>query len=158
MAQANFNQSNFNPNSANNPFNEAFRAFSNFQAPNYSPNGVFKDAFNAGRRNVEVCTAANQAIAEGAQAVIRRQVETVQANAQEAIELFKDIYSSKSPEASLSKQTEFCRNAFENYINSAREIADLASASIKQASDIVSRHLVQSAEEASRNTKKAAGQ
>ncbi|NDF12433.1 MAG: phasin family protein [Proteobacteria bacterium] len=137
----------------NNPFAEAFKAFSNFQQ---SPNANFRDVFNAGRRNVEVITAANQAVAEGAQAVIRRQVEIAQKNAEGAIDLFKEVATSKSPEASIAKQAEFARNVFESSLATARELWEITSKALGEATEIVNKHVVSSVEEATKSAKKSA--
>lgn len=140
----------------NNPFADAFKAFSNFQNFQQNPNANFRDVFNAGRRSVEVMTAANQAVAEGAQAVIRRQVEIAQKNAEGAIDLFKEVATSKSPEASIAKQAEFARNVFENSVATSRELWEIASKAIGEASEIVNKHVVSSVEEATKTAKKSA--
>jgi len=139
-------------NQQNNPFAEAAKFFSNFQVPAWN----FKDAFNAGRRNVEALTAANQAVAEGAQAVIRRQVEIAQSNAEGALNLMKEVYSSKSPEVSMAKQAEFAKQVFESSLANTRELIEMASKSGAEAADILSKQFVNSVEEISKVSKKAA--
>lgn len=136
----------------NNPFAEAMKFFSNFQVPALN----YKDAFNAGRKNVEALTAANQAVAEGAQAVIRRQVEIAQSNAEGALNLMKEVYASKSPEASIAKQAEFAKKVFESSLANTRELVEMASKSGAEAAEIISKQFVSGVEEISKVSKKAA--
>lgn len=122
---------------AQNNFAEAFKVFTDFKAPVYD----FNQLFSIGRRNLEAFSAANQAIAEGAQAVARRQAEVSRNNTEEAIQLFRDIYSSKNPEASAAKQAEFVKQSFETTLANLREMFEMASKSNVEASEVLSKRI-----------------
>jgi phasin family protein len=128
--------------SQNKAFNDAFKAFSSVQ-----PQADFKEVFNAGRKNVEAFTAANQAFAEGVQAVFRRQAEVAQKQAEDALNLFKEVASSKNPEASIAKQAEFAKSAFETSLANTREAIETASKAGTEASEIIGKRAVANVEE-----------
>lgn len=122
---------------AQNTFQDAFKVFTDFKAPVYD----FNQLFSFGRRNVEAFTAANQAVAEGAQAVARRQAEIMKSNTEEAIQLFRDVYSSKNPEASASKQAEFAKQAFETSLSNLREMFEMLSKSNVEAAEVITKRV-----------------
>jgi phasin family protein len=124
---------------SSNKFAESFKAFSDFKAPNYDFNALV----SIGRRNIEAFTAANQAVAEGAQAIARRQAEIARSNAEEAIQLFREVYSSQTPEASASKQAEFARSAFESALSNVRELFEMASKSNIEAAEVLTKRLTE---------------
>lgn len=139
---------------AQNTFQDAFKVFTDFKAPVYD----FNQLFSFGRRNVEAFTAANQAVAEGAQAVARRQAEILKSNTEEAIQLFRDVYSSKNPEASASKQAEFAKQAFETSLSNLREMFEMVSKSNVEAAEVITKRVSEIMNETNKaaNNKKSA--
>ena len=139
---------------AQNTFQDAFKVFTDFKAPVYD----FNQLFSFGRRNVEAFTAANQAVAEGAQAVARRQAEIMKSNTEEAIQLFRDVYSSKNPEASASKQAEFAKQAFETSLSNLREMFEMLSKSNVEAAEVITKRVSEIMNETNKaaNNKKSA--
>ena len=140
---------------AQNPFQDAFKVFTDFKAPTAD----FNQFFSFGRRNVEALTAANQAVAEGAQAVARRQAEILKNNTEEAIQLFRDVYSSKNPEASASKQAEFAKQAFESALSNLREMFEMVSKSNVEAAEVITKRvseIMNESNKAQSNAKKSA--
>ena len=139
---------------AQNTFQDAFKVFTDFKAPVYD----FNQLFSFGRRNVEAFTAANQAVAEGAQAVARRQAEIMKSNTEEAIQLFRDVYSSKNPEASASKQAEFAKQAFETSLSNLREMFEMVSKSNVEAAEVITKRVSEIMNETNKaaNNKKSA--
>ena len=137
-------------------FTEAFKGFSEFKLPNYDFNSVF----SLTRRNVEAFTAANQAFAEGIQAAARRGTEIAQRNLEDTLSLVRDISSSKSPEASATKQAQFVQKSLEAAVSNAREIAQIVTKSGEEASSVLSKRFNQAISEISdlttKNTQAAA--
>lgn len=138
----------------NNAFAEAFKGLSDFKLPNVDFNGFF----SLTRRNVEAFSAANQAFAEGAQAVARRQAEIMQRSVEDALSLVREVYSSKSPEASAAKQAQFVQKSLEEAVSNAREIIELASKSGTEASEVLSKRFNQAISEITDIAGKASSQ
>ncbi len=135
----------------NNPFAEAFKAWNTLQFPSA------KESFEATRQGVEAFAAANQIIAEGAQAATRRQVELAQKNAEEAIELFKQVAGSKNPETSIAKQVEYAKGLFESSLANSREILEMSAKSNSEAFELLGKQLSESVSQfAKANQKNAA--
>lgn len=138
----------------NNAFTDAFKGFSEFKLPNVD----FNSFFSLSRRNIEAFTAANQAMSEGVQAVVRRQAEITQRSVEDALALVREVYSSKSPEASASKQAQFVQKSLEEAVSNARELIELASKSGAEASEVLSKRFNQAISEITEITSKTAGQ
>lgn len=137
----------------NNAFAEAFKSFSEYKLPL-----DFNGLFSMSRRNIEALSAANQAVAEGAQAVVRRQAEIVQRNIEDALSLVREVYSSKSPEASAAKQAQFVQKSMEEALSNARELIELASKSSAEAGEVLSKRFSQAISEVSDIAGKTTGQ
>jgi len=122
-----------------NAFAEAFKGFQDFKIPNVDFNGFF----SLGRRNAEALTAANQAVVDGAQKVVKRQTEIAQRNIEDALSFVREVTGAKSPEASAQKQAQFAQKAAEEFVSNAREIMELVSKSSTQASEVLSQRFNQ---------------
>ena len=118
-----------------NQFTEAMNQLNGFSAPNVD----FNQVFAIGRRNIEALTAAHQAITEGAQTAAQRSAEQLQKNIEQAVELAREVYSSKSPEASSQKQIKFLTDSLETSMAQAQEVYELLSKSGAEASDTLSK-------------------
>lgn len=126
---------------ANNPFVEAFKSWGDLGPAAFD----YKDAISAGRKNVEAAIAAGQVIAEGAQAIARKQAEIARSATQDAIDLWKEVSASKSIESSAAKQAEYAKNALEQSLNNSRELFDLASKTGADAYELLSKQAQQAA-------------
>jgi len=134
-----------------NIFTDAFDSFKK-QVPVVD----FNEAIEAGKKNLEVFQEANQAIAEGAQAVVQKQVEIAQANTEDAIKLFKDVTSSKDVRDSANKQAAFAKKAFEKATTDANTIVELCSECNSKAADIIGKQISENVKGASgKATKKS---
>jgi phasin family protein len=143
----------------NNPFSDAFKAFTDFSAFSTAqkPAAFDVNAFvSAQRRNVEAFSAVNQVIAESVQAVLRRQAEILQANASDVIQLVKDVTSSSCPENARETHTAFAKNALETAIANTRELAQMVSKSNIEVIDVIGKKLSENANEVANATKAAA--
>lgn len=132
--------------------NDFFKNFSSYSAPSVD----FNELFNVCRRNLEVCSAANQVIAEGAQAISKRYVEALQSSMEKCLSASRDIIGSASAEAGTQKHSEASKEVFENCVNSVREISEMASKSAFEAFDMVNKRYAEAMEETTKLAKKAA--
>jgi len=136
---------------AQNKLAESFKAFSDFKIPSYD----FEALLSIGQRNIKALTAANQAFAEGAQAIVKRRAEIARKNATEAAALFREACSSKTPEACVAKQSEFIRSAYENALAGSRELFEMASKSSIEATEALTSRLTEVIGEVGSVAKKA---
>lgn len=109
----------------------------------------FNQLFSTGRRNMEALSAANQVVAESAQAIARRQAEVTRANIDNALKVSKDLMTSGTPETSISKQSELMKAFFENTLTNLREVSELVTKSSFEAFDVLNRRTAESLEEIS---------
>lgn len=129
---------------AANPFADAFKSFGEFK-----PTVDFNSFLSAQKRNAEAFAEAGQVLAEGFQAVARRQAEIAQAYAKNSLQLTKELFSSAgNPEANTAKQAEFAKEAVETGLSNARELVELASKSGIEAFDLINRRIAESISEA----------
>lgn len=129
--------------STQNPFADAFKAFTDFsafsnqKAPAFDMNSLLA----AQRRNAETLSTVNQVITESFQAVIRRQAEIMQSNASEVFQLVKEVTTANSPETATAKQTAFAKSALETAISNTRELAEMVSKSNIEVFDVIGRRI-----------------
>jgi phasin family protein len=129
-----------------------FKSFSDFSVQRVD----FNDLFNLARRNMEACSAANQVMMEGIQAINKRTAEVMQSNIEKCLSMSRDIISSTSPEISAKKSSDAAKEAFSSCVNSAREISEMASKSTFEAFDVINKRTAEALEETSKLAKKAA--
>jgi len=140
--------------SQNNPFDAFNKAFEAFKPFGKVPSVDFEGMFAAGRRNVEVLADANKVLSEGAQAVAKRQFEIAQANAEKALDLVKEIASSKDPKEAAAKQADSIKGLFEKTVADANELVELASKSNTKAYEIVGKQVSENIKEISKTASK----
>jgi phasin family protein len=108
------------------------------------------------RRNIEACSAANQVIIEGVQAVSKRSAEVMQSNMEKCINASREVMSNGASETSAKKQSAVTKDVFETYVNSCREISEMISKSTFEAFDLLNKRCAEAMEEAGKLAKKAA--
>jgi phasin family protein len=146
---------NYTANKAKEFSNQAqdfFKSFSKFSVPSMD----FNDLFNLARRNMEACSAANQVMMEGVQAINKRTAEVIQSNVEKCLSMSRDMMSSTSPEANGKKSSEAAKDAFSSSVNSVREISEMISKSTFEAFDVLNKRTAEALEESSKLMKKAA--
>ncbi|MBV8939431.1 MAG: phasin family protein [Alphaproteobacteria bacterium] len=125
--------------SYNNPFSDAFK------------NTVdLNELFSTHRRNIEACSAANQAVVEGVQAITRRQSEVMREYVEQVLRASRDLLSSGTPETGLSRQAEYTRGLIESAINNFREVTEMATKCGFEAFDVLNKRASESLDEISR--------
>lgn len=135
-----------------NPYADYTKAFSDLKLPQLDLSGFFQ----VQRRNVEAFSAANQVLAESLQALSRRQAEIMQEQVEFALRTMKEVLSAGTPEAGVSKQTDYAKNIVAQSINGFRELTEMASKSNVEVIDVLSERVVKSFEEFGDAVKKAA--
>jgi phasin family protein len=104
-----------------------------------------KQAWDWGRvreqanRNMQAMASANQVAVEGMQAISRRAAETMQKNAQNGMECFRDACSSRSVEDAQRLQASFWSDFMQSCCSNAREATEVASRATMEIVDICNR-------------------
>jgi phasin family protein len=100
------------------------------------------------RKNIEALTQANQLALEGAQAVLRHQLEIARRSMEEFSEMFTAMFlPNGSMEERVAKQTEFSKSALEKSMTNAREITDLMTKANTEAFNVLSKRVAETLEE-----------
>lgn len=124
-------------------YNEAFKIFGDFKTPAFD----FNSLFEVQRRNIEALTAANQVVAEGAQAIARRQAEVLRTNVDEVLNASKTMVSGGAPEINVEKQATLSKALFEKSLSNAREVSEMVSKSSFEAFDLLNKRAAESFDE-----------
>lgn len=139
-------------NQAQNQAKDFFKSFGNMSMASMD----FNDLFNLARRNMEACSAANQVMMEGMQAINKRTAEVFQSNVEKCLSMSREMLSGTSPEANSKKSSEAAKEAFSSSVNSVREISEMISKSTFEAFDVLNKRTAEALEESSKLIKKAA--
>jgi phasin family protein len=102
----------------------------------------------AQRRNVEALTAANRVVRQGAQAVVRRNVEIMQQIAEGVSESLQTIASLDCPAQRAIRQTEAAIKACEDATANVQELRDIVQHTRTDAMEVLNRRFAEAAEEA----------
>ena len=101
----------------------------------------------AQKRNIEALTEANQVVIAGAQAVMKRQAEILQASMEQARAIASEIMVPGSPEAKVAKQAEVVQTAFQAALANMKELAEMATKSNTEAANVIGKRVSESLEE-----------
>ena len=109
------------------------------------------------RKNMEALTQANQLAIEGAQAVLRHQLELTRRSMEEFSAMFTSFFQPNgSMEERLAKQAEFSKTALEKGMTNAREVTDLMTKANSEAFNVLTRRVTETLEELQSYAKKRA--
>jgi phasin family protein len=96
----------------------------------------------ANKLNTKALSEAARTIAEGAQAVARRQAQILQKNAEDVVKFFRDVApSARNPEMNISKHADFARASMESVIEDSRELFEITSQYNNEANEIIGRRV-----------------
>ena len=110
------------------------------------------------RKNMEALTQANQLAFEGAQAVMRHQLEMTRRSMEEFAAMFTGLFQPNgSVEDRMAKHADFSKTALEKGMTNARELADLVSKANNDAFNVLSRRIAETLEELQDLAKKRSG-
>jgi phasin family protein len=131
-------------NGSKNGFFDVTKVMSDFRMP-----GIDFEAVAASqRKNIEALTQANQLAVEGAQAVVRRQVEIARQAMEEFSSMFRDfVQPNGSPEDRLAKQAEYSKQALEKGLTNARELTELMTKANTEAFNVLNKRVTEGLDE-----------
>lgn len=133
-------------------YKDVFKVFGDFKTPAFD----FNSLFELQRRNVEAFAAANQVVAEGVQAIARRQAEVVRNNVDSVINASKDLVANGTPEVNVEKQAALTKKLFEKSLANAREVSEMVTKSSFEAFDLLNKRASENIEEISKVASKKA--
>lgn len=99
------------------------------------------------QKNLQALAKANQVLVEGAQAVMRREVEILQKAMAEFAEASKEMMQQGDPQAQANKRLELAKTSFEAAIANMRELAEVAGRSNREALEVINQRALESFEE-----------
>jgi phasin family protein len=100
------------------------------------------------RKNIEALTQANQLAVEGAQALMRRQVEITRQAMEDFSAMFRDfVQPNGSPEDKIAKQAEYSKHAIEKSLSNAKELTDLVTKANTEAFNVLNKRVTESFDE-----------
>ncbi len=99
------------------------------------------------QKNLQALAKANQLLVEGAQAVVRREVEILQKSMAELAAASKEMMQQGDPQAQAAKRLELAQASFEAAIQNMRELAEVAGRSNREALEVINQRALESFEE-----------
>ena len=134
-----------------NPFFEVdfskFMDMSKMMSELKMPSINFEAMMTAQRKNIEACTALNQAAFESMQALMRRQTELARQGFEEMASMMNAIMACPSPEEKVIRHAEISKAAVDKCMANAREIAETLAKCNHQAMETVSTRMNEGLEE-----------
>ncbi len=105
-------------------------------------------AVSSQRKNIEALSQANQLAVEGAQALMRRQVEITRQAVEDFSAMFCDfVQPNGSPEDRFAKQAEYSKHAIEKSLSNAKELTELVTKVNTEAFDVINKRVAESLNE-----------
>ena len=89
------------------------------------------------RKNIDALGQSAKAAAGGAQSVVQKQREVIEAGLREASTLMRGFQPLGNPRETLSAQTQFARKVFEIAVRGAQETAEMTGKSTTEVVDII---------------------
>ena len=111
------------------------------------PGVDWSELMSSQQKNLQALTKANQLLVEGAQAVVRREVEILQKAMGELAAASKDMMQQGDPKAQAAKRLELAQASFEAAIQNMRELAEVAGRSNREALEVINQRALESFEE-----------
>ena len=132
---------------AKSPFPFEVADFTQLMGEYQIPGVDWSELMAAQQKNLQALTKANQLMVEGAQAVIRREVEILQKAMAELAEASREMMQQGDPKAQAGKRLELARTTFEAAIQNMRELAEVAGRSNREALEVINKRALESFEE-----------
>jgi phasin family protein len=127
------------------PFGDFANLMNQFQVPGIN----WQELVTTQQRNLEAVAKANQVLFEGANAVMRREIEVLRSAMQEAATASRALMQQRAgdPQAGAAERLAMARTAFERAIENMRELSDLAARCNREALDVVNRRTLEAFDE-----------
>ena len=114
------------------------------------PGVDWQEVIASQQKNLQALAKANQVLVEGAQAVMRREIEILQKAMAEAAEASKELMQQGDPQAQASKRLELAKTSFEAAVQNMRELAEVAGRSNREALEVINQRALESFDEIKR--------
>jgi phasin family protein len=129
---------------AANPFDfDVTKFFADFR---YKPFDV-EAVWAAQRRNIEALSQANQAAAEGMQALARRQIELTRETFEGISSMMRELAQPTSTEERIAKNTAYAKQMLDKGMSHGREVTTIATKAGADAAEILRKRAVESLDE-----------
>ena len=132
---------------AKSPFPYDITDFTKIMGDYKIPGVDWQEVIAAQQKNLQALAKANQLLVEGAQAVMRREIEILQKAMAEAAEASKELMQQGDPKAQASKRLELAKASFEATIQNMRELAEVAGSSNREALEVINQRALEGFEE-----------
>ena len=132
---------------AKSPFSPFDIDFSKMMGEYQIPGVDWSELMASQQKNLQALAKANQLLVEGAQAVVRREVEILQKAMAELAAASKEMMQQGDPQAQAAKRLELAQASFEAAIQNMRELAEVASRSNREALEVINQRALESFEE-----------
>jgi phasin family protein len=132
---------------AKSPFPYDFGDFTKIMSEYQVPGGDWQELMASQQKNLQALARANQVLVEGAQAVMRREVEILQKSMAEFAAASQEMMQQGDPQAHASRRLELARTSFEAAIANMRELAEVAGRSNREALEVINQRALESFEE-----------
>ena len=127
-------------------FGEFSKMLQDYQVPGVD----WQELMASQQKNLQALAKANQVLVEGAQAVMRREIEILQKAMAEVAEASKELMQQGDPQAQASKRVELAKASFEAAVQNMRELAEVAGRSNREALEVINQRALESFEEIKR--------
>ena len=124
-------------------FGDLNKIMSEYQVPGVD----WQELMAAQQKNLQALAKANQVLVEGAQAVVRREVEILQKSMAELAAASKEMMQQGDPQAQASKRLELAKASFEAAIANMRELAEVAGRANREALEVINQRALEGFEE-----------
>jgi phasin family protein len=128
----------FDPTMMMDKLRETFSSFGNFGTTGNVPQLDVAGLASAQKGMMDAVVAANQTLMEGLMALLKRQSEMMQETVQQVAQSAQSVgQMANSPHEMLAQQAETAQQTFSQSVANARELADIATRSYRDALDHV---------------------
>jgi len=132
---------------AKSPFPYDVADFSKLMSEYQIPGVNWQEVMAAQQKNLQALAKANQVLVEGAQAVMRREVEILQKAMAELAQASQELMQQGDPQAQAAKRLALAQTSFEAAISNMRELAEVAGRSNREALEVINQRALESFEE-----------
>jgi phasin family protein len=121
---------------AKSPFPPDMTDFTKIMGDYKIPGVDWQEVIASQQKNLQALAKANQVLIEGAQAVMRREIE--------------ELMQQGDPQAQASRRLELAKTSFEAAVQNMRELAEVAGRSNREALEVINQRALESFEEIKR--------
>jgi phasin family protein len=121
--------------------------FSKLMSEYQIPGVNWQEVMATQQKNLQALAKANQLLVEGAQTVMRREIEILQKAMAELAQASQELMQQGDPQAQAAKRLSLAQASFEAAISNMRELAEVAGRSNREALEVINQRALESFEE-----------